>query len=82
MSEFGYSNALSAGLGGVLVKGSIERLALISLTDIARLNWREGNDIDEEKTMRRDAMFSHLPPLPKLTRARPVAIGSVQVASW
>jgi hypothetical protein len=37
MAERGYTAAPSAGLGGVLVQGTIERLSLISLTDIARL---------------------------------------------
>lgn len=51
MAERGYTNAPSEGLGGVLVKGRIERLALISLTDIARLNCREeDNKIDVAKT--------------------------------
>jgi CRISPR-associated protein Csb1 len=37
MAEQGYSNAPSDGLGGVIVQGRIERLALLSLTDIARV---------------------------------------------
>jgi CRISPR-associated protein Csb1 len=37
MAEQGYSNAPSDGLGGVIVRGRIERLALLSLTDIARI---------------------------------------------
>ena len=37
IAERGFSAAPSAGLGGVLVRGKIERLALVSLTDIARL---------------------------------------------
>ena len=37
MAARGYTAAPSAGLGGVLVQGTIERLALISVTDIALL---------------------------------------------
>jgi len=37
MAEQGYTNAPSDGLGGVLVQGRIERLALLSLTDLARV---------------------------------------------
>jgi hypothetical protein len=38
LSKEGFSAAPSDGLGGVIVNGPIERLSLISLTDIARLN--------------------------------------------
>jgi CRISPR-associated protein Csb1 len=38
LSKEGFSAAPSDGLGGVLVNGTIERLALLSLTDIARLH--------------------------------------------
>lgn len=78
MSEFGYSNALSAGLGGVLVKRSIERLALISLTDIARLNWREGSDIDKEKT---NAARRYVFALAALAEAYPRSTGSHRLRS-
>jgi len=44
MAEQGYSNAPSDGLGGVLVQGRIERLALLSLTDIARVTCVEENE--------------------------------------
>jgi hypothetical protein len=41
MSGEGFTNALGSALGGVIVSGSIERLSLISLTDIARINcWK------------------------------------------
>jgi CRISPR-associated protein Csb1 len=38
LAKEGFSPAPSDGLGGVLVNGSIERLALLSLSDIARLH--------------------------------------------
>jgi CRISPR-associated protein Csb1 len=38
MSGEGFTNALGEALGGVIVNGPIERLALLSLTDIARIN--------------------------------------------
>jgi CRISPR-associated protein Csb1 len=38
LSKEGFSAAPSDGLGGVIVNGDIERLSLLSLTDIARLN--------------------------------------------
>lgn len=38
LSKEGFSAAPSDGLGGVLVNGAIERLALLSLSDIARLH--------------------------------------------
>jgi len=37
LSKEGFSAAPSDGLGGVIVNGTIERLSLLSLTDIARL---------------------------------------------
>jgi CRISPR-associated protein Csb1 len=48
MAERGFTPAPSEGLGGVLVKGRrIERLALVSLTDIARLRCHDENKKDE-----------------------------------
>ena len=42
MSGEGFTNALGSALGGVLVSGVIERLSLISLTDISRLQcWKK-----------------------------------------
>lgn len=52
MAEQGYSNALSDGLGGVLVLGRIERLALLSLTDIARVRCHD-------KTPEQSAMLTN-----------------------
>jgi len=78
MSELGYSNALSAGLGGILVKGKIERLALISLTDIARLNCRSGNAIDKDKT---DAARRYIFALAALAEAYPRSTGSHRLRS-
>lgn len=37
MAEQGFSNAPSEGLGGVIVEGCIERLSLLSLTDLGRI---------------------------------------------
>lgn len=58
LSKEGFSAAPSEGLGGVLVSGSIERLSLLSLTDIGRLNCKvpdqaSGGDADNAE-----------PPLP------------------
>lgn len=48
MSGEGFTNALGSALGGVLVSGAIERLSLISLTDIARINcWKPTRQPDE-----------------------------------
>jgi CRISPR-associated protein Csb1 len=48
MAELGFSAAPSDGLGGVVVEDRIERLALLSLTDIARVNCKapEGSKHD------------------------------------
>ena len=49
MAERGFSNALASGLGGVFAD-RIERLALISLTDIAGIYcFRENSDRSEQK---------------------------------
>jgi CRISPR-associated protein Csb1 len=50
MAKQGFTNAPSEGLGGVLVKGKVERLALISLTDIARLHCRNRAGVEEMAT--------------------------------
>jgi CRISPR-associated protein Csb1 len=78
MAEKGYSNAPSEGLGGVLVKEGIQRLALISLTDIARLNCRNGNAIDTEKT---NAARRYIFALGALAEAYPRSTGSHRLRS-
>lgn len=79
MAERGYTNALSEGLGGVLVKGKIERLALISLTDIARLSCRaEDNNTNEAKT---NAARRYLFALAALAEAYPRSNGSHRLRS-
>ena len=77
MAERGYTNAPSEGLGGVLVKGKIERLALISLTDIARLNCRD----DDNKTDKTDAARRYLFALAALAEAYPRSTGSHRLRS-
>ncbi len=77
MAERGYTNAPSEGLGGVLVKGRIERLALISLTDIARLNCRD----DDNKTDKTDAARRYLFALAALAEAYPRSTGSHRLRS-
>jgi len=79
MAERGYTNAPSEGLGGVLVKGKIERLALISLTDIARLSCRdESNRTDVVKT---NAARRYLFALAALAEAYPRSTGSHRLRS-
>ena len=41
LSKEGFSAAPSDSLGGILVSGAIERLSLLSLTDIARIHCSE-----------------------------------------
>jgi CRISPR-associated protein Csb1 len=79
MAKQGYTNAPSEGLGGVLVKGKIERLALISLTDIARLNCRkvDGN-VDVPKT---NAARRYVFALSALAEAYPRSTGSHRLRS-
>jgi CRISPR-associated protein Csb1 len=79
MAERGYTNAPAEGLGGVLVKGKIERLALISLTDIARLICRRADtEIDEEKT---NAARRYVFALAALAEAYPRSTGSHRLRS-
>ncbi len=77
MAERGYTNAPTEGLGGVLVKGRIERLALISLTDIARLNCRD----EDNKTDKTDAARRYLFALAALAEAYPRSTGSHRLRS-
>ncbi len=79
MAERGYTNAPTEGLGGILVKGRIERLALISLTDIARLSCRDkDNKTDVAKT---DAARRYLFALAALAEAYPRSTGSHRLRS-
>lgn len=79
MAERGYTNAPTEGLGGVLVKGRIERLALISLTDIARLSCQDkDNKTGETKT---DAARRYLFALAALAEAYPRSTGSHRLRS-
>jgi CRISPR-associated protein Csb1 len=79
MGELGYKSVPSEGLGGVLVKGKIERLAIISLTDIARLNCRnEGGDVDPKKT---NAARRYVFALAALAEAYPRSTGSHRLRS-
>lgn len=79
MGELGYKSVPSEGLGGVLVKDRIERLALISLTDIARLNCRnEKGEVDEPKT---NAARRYVFALAALAEAYPRSTGSHRLRS-
>ncbi|MBI3278436.1 MAG: type I-U CRISPR-associated protein Cas7 [Acidobacteria bacterium] len=79
MAEQGFTNAPTEGLGGVLVKTKVERLALISLTDIARLNCRnEMNEIDEQRT---NAARRYIFALAALAEAYPRSTGSHRLRS-
>lgn len=79
MAEQGFTNAPTEGLGGVLVKEKIERLALISLTDIGRLNCRnEKSEIDEQKT---NAARRYVFALAALAEAYPRSTGSYRLRS-
>jgi hypothetical protein len=52
LSELGFSSAPSEGLGGIIVDsdGEINRLSLLSLSDLARINCELPKDEDETKT--------------------------------
>ncbi|MCL5744920.1 MAG: type I-U CRISPR-associated RAMP protein Csb1/Cas7u [Acidobacteria bacterium] len=79
MGELGYKSVPSEGLGGVLVKDRIERLALISLTDIARLCCRnENGEVDKPKT---NAARRYVFVLAALAEAYPRSTGSHRLRS-
>ena len=79
MAKQGYTNAPSEGLGGVLVKGKIERLALVSLTDIARLNClKEDGSVDGPRT---NAARRYVFTLAALAEAYPRSTGSHRLRS-
>jgi len=79
MGEQGYKSVPSEGLGGVLVKGKIERLALISLTDIARLVCR--NDSGEVDGPRTNAARRYVFAISALAEAYPRSTGSHRLRS-
>jgi len=79
MGELGYKSVPSEGLGGVLINGKVERLALISLTDIARLYCRnEKGDVDGRKT---NAARRYIFALAALAEAYPRSTGSHRLRS-
>ncbi|MGD0498362.1 MAG: type I-U CRISPR-associated RAMP protein Csb1/Cas7u [Bryobacteraceae bacterium] len=79
MAERGFTAAPSTGLGGVLIQGSIERLALISLTDIGRLWCR---DKDSETTRKlTNAARRYVFALAALAEGHPRAAGSHRLRS-
>lgn len=82
MAKRGFTAALSGGpgsLGGVLVLGKIERLALISLTDIARLSC-VGKDSEETNRLT-NAARRYIFTLAALAEAHPRATGSHRLRS-
>jgi CRISPR-associated protein Csb1 len=80
MAERGFTAALApSGLGGVLVQGKIERLALVSLTDIARLWCR--NEDDEAQTALTNAARRYIFALAALAEGHPRATGSHRLRS-
>lgn len=60
MAEQGFSSAPSDGLGGVVVKDPIERLSLLSLTDLARIvcNGEDGRPNDVLTNAARRYLFA------------------------
>ncbi|MGI8743799.1 MAG: type I-G CRISPR-associated RAMP protein Csb1/Cas7g [Bryobacteraceae bacterium] len=78
MSEKGFTNAPAEGLGGVLVEGRVERLSLISLTDIARLNCRAEGKVDDPLT---EAARRYVFALAALGEAYPRSTGSHRLRS-
>jgi CRISPR-associated protein Csb1 len=73
-----FTNAPCEMLGGVSVKGKIERLALISLTDIAKLSCRNGQHVDQQKT---NAARRYIFCLAALAEAYPRSTGSHRLRS-
>jgi len=55
MSGEGFTGALGSALGGVLVEGAIERLTLLSLTDIARINCKKPEPVTDAETQSKKA---------------------------
>ncbi len=48
LSKLGFSSAPSDSLGGVLVEGKIERISVLSLSDIARIHCKEPKEEEKE----------------------------------
>ena len=93
MAERGFSNALGSGLGGVFAE-RIERLALISLTDISSIFCREPDSVQSEVVAKSDtdkkaepdkdltdAARRYLLALALLAEAHPRSIGSYRLRS-
>jgi CRISPR-associated protein Csb1 len=91
MAERGFSNALGSGLGGVFAD-RIERLALISLTDIASVfccKPTEGEGTERQNTAKKpepdkdltDAARRYLLALALLAEGHPRSIGSYRLRS-
>lgn len=79
MAERGFTAAPSEGLGGVLVQGKIERLALLSLTGIARLSCCD-NDSEAQKELT-NAARRYVFTLAVLAEGHPRATGSHRLRS-
>ncbi|HXM45350.1 MAG TPA: type I-U CRISPR-associated RAMP protein Csb1/Cas7u [Bryobacteraceae bacterium] len=79
MAQLGYTAAPSEGLGGVLVQGTIERLSLISVTDIARLRCLDG-DAGAQKALT-NAARRYVLTLALLAEGHPRATGSHRLRS-
>lgn len=79
MAERGFTPAPSGGLGGVLVEGKIERLALISLTDIARLRCRDDDPLKQKDLT--NAARRYVFALAALAEGHPRATGSHRLRS-
>jgi CRISPR-associated protein Csb1 len=78
MAERGFTAAPSAGLGGVLVQDKIERLALLSLTDIARLSCTDDGKVNSELT---NAARRYVFALAALAEGHPRLAGSHRLRS-
>jgi CRISPR-associated protein Csb1 len=85
MSGQGFTNAVGSALGGVLVEGVIERLSLLSLTDIARINCKPASsqsDADSQSHIKlTNAGRRYLFALATLAEAHPRATGSHRLRS-
>lgn len=79
MAERGFTAAPSGGLGGILVQGKIERLALVSLTDIARL-WCLHKDREAQKELT-NAARRYIFALAALAEGHPRSTGSHRLRS-
>ena len=79
MAERGFTAAPSGGLGGILVQGKIERLVLVSLTDIARL-WCLHEDSEAQKELT-NAARRYIFALAALAEGHPRATGSHRLRS-